>query len=99
MSDYLIPVRLRDGSVLHVQGETQGERFPVSTGGEYDFGEVEKILRDLGGSLGEVISSLKPKKGSVEIGLEITAGVSGLIAILCKGETKANLKVVLEWGI
>ena len=41
---------------------------------------------------------VKPRKASVELGLEVGLESGHLTALLVKGTGTANLKLTLEWG-
>ncbi len=44
------------------------------------------------------LKRVKPSKAIVEFGIEIAASEGRLIAVVVKGDAKANLKITLEWG-
>jgi hypothetical protein len=41
---------------------------------------------------------VKPRKSSIEFGIDIAAEEGKLFAVIVKGEAKANIKVTLEWA-
>jgi len=41
---------------------------------------------------------VKPQRASVEFGIEIAASEGKLLAVVVRGDAKANLKITLEWG-
>jgi Trypsin-co-occurring domain 1 len=71
---------------------------------EQDVAAIENRFEDLIGPLegiatavSEAIAKIKPKKASVELGIEVGLESGKLTALLVKGTGKANLKVVLGW--
>jgi hypothetical protein len=44
------------------------------------------------------LKKVKPKKASVEFGLEVAVESGKLTTLLVKGTGTANLKIALEWG-
>jgi hypothetical protein len=59
---------------------------------------VSKAIRELAGTLKTALDEAKPTKATLEFGLQVGVQPGQLIAIWVQGESKANLKVKLEWG-
>ena len=60
------------------------------------FDAVEGIAQAVVTALQKV--KVKPRKASVELGLEVGLESGHLTALLVKGTGTANLKLTLEWG-
>jgi hypothetical protein len=104
----LIRAKVSDRSVIGIQVEDypDGKRRPEEkdVSGKaapdkvvYDFRTVIPAIEDLAESVHSAFKKLSPKKGTVEIGLELAVESGALTAILVKGSGKANLKITLEW--
>ncbi len=109
-----VPVTLRNGAVIRIEAtpskasQRKAGKEDVAYGGtdvELDvaripanFDDVAKAIEGIAQSLAPTIERVKPKKASVEFGLEVGAETSGLTALLVKGSGTANLKVTLEWS-
>jgi hypothetical protein len=47
--------------------------------------------------IGETLERAKPKKATVELGVEFGIEEGKLVALIARGSGKANLKITLEW--
>ncbi len=94
----VVPVVLDNGVTVHVEAVSLGGRRKVATLGPQRFRELTDAIEGIGGALSESLKRMKPKKASVEFGMEVGLESGKLTALICKGSGKANLKVVLEWG-
>lgn len=56
--------------------------------------DIEAIVKALSGA----IEKAKPKKATIEFGIEIGIESGQLTALIVKGSGKANLKISLEWS-
>ncbi len=54
-------------------------------------------IRSVSALLVDTLKEISPDKCSVEFGLEMSLRAGKLLALLCSGEGKANLKITLEW--
>ena len=93
----LIPVTLANG--------TQIRMAATMLGGEEDvafkllsFDEVTNTIEGIAGSLNAALQKVKPKKASVEFGLEVAVESGKLTSLLVNGSGTATLKITLEWG-
>ena len=98
-----LPVKLPNGARIHIEAT----RFAVQ--GEVDVADIRELVQEgvldpltlaLEGIAEWVDASLKkirPKKASVEFGMEVGVAAGQLTALLAKGSAKANLKITLEW--
>jgi len=93
----IIKAELANGTIVHIQA--------TSLGGEEEvaftlpsFKEVTDVIEGLAGSVVTTLQKVKPKKASIEFGLEIALESGQLTALLVKGTGTSNLKITLEWG-
>ena len=94
-----IPVQLEDGSSIRIQATVLG--------GEEDVAAIDKLIpfeavtssiEAISRAISITIQKVKPKKASVEFGIEVGVESGQLHALLVKGTTSGNLKITLEWG-
>jgi hypothetical protein len=97
-STIIIPVKLEDGTTVHVEARDLGGRQKVSDLRDLSFKNVMASVEALGGEIGRVLRRLEPQKATVELGFEVGAESGQLTALLVKGSGKANIKVTLEWS-
>lgn len=63
----------------------------------YSFEKVSLQLKEISKKIITSFEEAKPNKVSVELGFELSIESGQLTAILVKGSSKANLKIILEW--
>jgi Trypsin-co-occurring domain 1 len=93
----IVPVLLPNGKEIRVEATLLPGEEEVSfkaLPAEQIFDAVEGIAQAVGATLQKV----KPRKASVELGLEVGLESGNLTALLVKGTGTANLKLTLEWG-
>lgn len=66
--------------------------------GGLSFNDVTDAIEGISTSLLQSLKKVRPRKATVEFGVEITAESGQLTALLVKGGGHATLKVILEWG-
>ncbi len=93
----IIPTRLEDGTVIHIQATILGGDEQVSAHIPA-FEEIGHALEGIARSLVIPLERVKPRKASVELGVEIAIEAGQITALLVKGSSTANLKIILEWG-
>ncbi len=93
----LIPVKLANGAKIRVAA--------TMLGGEEDvafrlpsFEEVTNTIEGIASSLNAALEKVKPKKASVEFGLEVAMESGKLTSLLVDSSGTATLKITLEWG-
>jgi Trypsin-co-occurring domain 1 len=59
---------------------------------------VWETISEMAVAMREKIEQVKPKKATVEFGIEVATEGGSLTALLVKGTGKANLKITLEWS-
>ena len=81
-----------------VDGAVQGRR-PADVGFQeaLSFSAVSATVRGIATDIHEAIKSVEPEVTEVEFGLELAIKGSKLVCLLVDGETKATLKVRMEW--
>ncbi|WP_242466007.1 CU044_2847 family protein [Marichromatium gracile] len=75
----------------------QSGRQEVSDIGALSFGKITDVLRIVMKELGVAVDSAKPTKASVEVNFEFALEAGEIVALIARGSSKANLKVLLEW--
>jgi hypothetical protein len=91
------PAKLANGSTIYIE--------VTSLGGEVDvarsipsFEGVTEAIEGIAGTLKESLDRVKPRKASLEFGLEVAMESGQLTALLVKGSGTAHLTITLEWG-
>lgn len=93
----IIPVKMDDGTIIRVQAT-------VLPGGEdvasnlLPFEGVSEAIESISNTIVASLQKVKPRKASVEFGLEVATETGKLTALLVKGSGTASLKITLEWG-
>src|ERR1700730_6363349 len=92
----IIKAELTNGTIIHIQATTLGGEEEVA----FTLPSFKEITHAIEGIAESVVTSLqkiKPKKATVEFGLEIALESGQLTALLVKGTGTSNLKITLEW--
>ena len=93
----VIKAELANGTILHIQATAlSGEEEVAFT--LPSFKEVSNAIEGIAESVVTPLKKVKPKKASVEFGLEVALESGQLTALLVKGIGTSNLKITLEWG-
>ena len=93
----IVPVLLPNGKEICVEASLLPGEEEVS----FKALPAEQIFDAVDGIAQAVVTTLqkvKPRKASVELGLEVGLESGQLTALLVKGTGTANLKLTLEWG-
>jgi len=93
----LIPVTLANGAKMRVAATVLGGEEDVAFK-LLSFDEVTNTIEGIADSLQTALQKIKPKKASVEFGLEIGVESGALTTLLVKGSGTATLNITLEWG-
>lgn len=96
-STQIVPVVLPNGQTVQVEvaGTPDGEE---SFGfGAKTFDGVIGAIEGIAMAVQQALVNVKPKKATVEVGLEVGVEAGKLTALLVKGTGKANLKISLTW--
>lgn len=93
----VIKAELANGTIVYIQ--------VTALGGEEEVGftlpsfkEVTNAIEGIAESLVMTWKKVKPKKASVEFGLEVGLESGQLTALLVKGTGTTNFKITLEWS-
>lgn len=78
--------------VLH-----EGGREEVGLLDSIPFDQVTNLLGDIASEISKTLEKAKPKKATVELGVEFGIKDGALVALIARGSGKANLKIGLEW--
>jgi Trypsin-co-occurring domain 1 len=92
-----VKVKLADGTEVLVAATTQGGEQAISAKIP-DFGEITGQIEGIATTVYQSLKAVAPTKTTVEFGIEIALESGGLMALLAKGSTTANLKITLEWS-
>ena len=94
-----IKVALSNTSLLYVEAREispgSDERDVVDAQRILSFEGVRQALEGVAGEVALALERVKPKKASVEFGIEVALESGRLTALLVKGSGTANLKVTL----
>lgn len=93
----IIKAELADGSTLHIQATVLGGEEEVNFTLP-SFTEVTNAIEGIAAALVTTLQKVKPRKASVEFGLEVALEAGHLTALLVRGTGTSNLKITLEWG-
>ncbi|ACK73626.1 conserved hypothetical protein [Gloeothece citriformis PCC 7424] len=98
ISDFseIIPVKVADGVTIMVEATSLGGDEDVGIG-DFEFSDVTDAIEAIANSITTTFDKIKPKKASVEFGVEIGVESGKLTALLVKGSSKTNLKITLHW--
>jgi Trypsin-co-occurring domain 1 len=93
----IVPIELEGGKIVYAQVTALGGKQPIG----YDLAQFKEFTETLGEIAESIVTNLKkakPRRGSVEFGLEIGVESGQLTALLVKGTGTASMKITLEWG-
>ncbi len=93
----LVPVKLANGTQIRVAATMLGGEEDVAFK-LLSFDEVTNTIEGIAGSLNAALQKVKPKKASVEFGLEVAVESGKLTSLLVNSSGTATLKITLEWG-
>lgn len=93
----IIKAELANGTIVHIQATALGGEEEVAFTLP-SFKGVTDAIEGIAESVVTTLQKAKPKKASVEFGLEVALESGQLTALLVKGSGTSNLKITLEWG-
>lgn len=94
----IVRAQLGDRTIILIEARTApGDRDVSAASGVLDFSSVTGSIESIAADLMAVFDRVRPKKASVEFGVEVGIESGKLTAFLVKGSGKANLKVTLSW--
>jgi hypothetical protein len=106
MSDYYelgsyVTAKLSNNAQLLVEvtpvGGVNAEQDVVSGNRIFSLTPIAEAIRGVAEVMIDALETVRPRKASVEFGIEAGIDSGNLTAMLVKGSTKANLKITLEW--
>ncbi len=92
-----IKTKLADGTIIYVQAQPFGGEQQVSAHLP-SFEEVTHAISGIAKPLVQMLEEIKPRKATLEFGVEIALEAGQLTALLVKGTGETSLKITLEWG-
>jgi hypothetical protein len=92
-----IPVKLPNNTTMYVQATRLGGPSEVA-GGLPDFSDVTEKIEGIAQAVKQSIEHVKPRRTTVEFGLEVALESGKLTSLLVKGSGSASLHITLEWG-
>ena len=98
MEPETIEAELADGSIIHIQAISLGGPEPIGELGPISFTEVTDTVKHLAGAMLTILKEIKPRRGSLEFGVQVGVQSGKLTALIVQGTATANLKITLEWG-
>ena len=93
----LVPVKLANGAEMRVAATVLGGEEDVAFK-LLSFEEITNTIEGIAGSLNAALQKIKPKKASIEFGLEVAVESGKLTTLLVNGSGTATLNITLEWG-
>jgi hypothetical protein len=95
----LVPVELGDGRTVLVEVRTGSESAEedVSALGKLPWDDVEESIDAITKRIQAAVQRAKPRKATVEFGLDIGIEAGQLTSLLVKGSGAATLTITLEW--
>lgn len=103
MEPEIVELALPDGGCILVRtekiGGARGGGGPEDVGFKdaLSFSTVSATVRGVATDIRQALKSVEPDVTEVEFGLELAIKGSKLVCLLVDGETKATLKVRMEW--
>jgi len=97
MSQSNVPLALSNGASAYIEATNLGGEEPVAFG-ELSLEEIAKAIEGISEALIGALEKAKPSKAVIEFGVEVALESGKLTALFVQGQSKANLKVSLEWA-
>ena len=85
------------GAHLYLEVLDRGGREEVGLLDGIPFQQISDLLGEIADHLGNTLHRARPKKASVELGVEFGLEHGQLVALIARGSGKANLKIAMEW--
>jgi len=86
-----------DGQEFLLEARSPGGMEKVSGLSSIPVSDFVNSIKSISQSVVNSIKEISPDKFSVEFGIEASFEAGKLLALLCSGGAKANLKITLEW--
>ncbi|OKH17625.1 CU044_2847 family protein [[Limnothrix rosea] IAM M-220] len=94
----IVTVKLDEQTEFLVRAKSQGGEQDVSIGDALKFEAVTNVIGGIAKGIKKTLDQTKPKKVTVEFGLEVGIESGKALALLVDDTAQANLKITLEWG-
>jgi hypothetical protein len=94
----VVTVILEDGSEFLMEVSRMEGREKVADEGVFQANSLLNSIKGISGMFARTLTEIGPEKFEIEFGIEVSVKSGKLLALLCNGEGKANLKVKLEWS-
>ena len=92
-----VKVTLDNGTVIYVQARVvKGEEDIASLSASFE--KVTQAIEGIAQSLTAAWEKAKPRRASVEFGIEFAYEAGQVLAMFVDSSTTASMKVTLEWG-
>jgi hypothetical protein len=96
-STRLIKLEDNNGGILLLEVRDREGAHQVAGGITFPVDDLVRSVKSLSHSLANVLKEIGPDKFAVEFGVEAAFESGKLLALICSGSAKANLKITLEW--
>jgi hypothetical protein len=100
-ANQVVKTTLPNGAIMHVEAARLGsleQDVAFDPSKAIDFAGVSRSLEGISEAIVCSLQKVKPRKATVEFGLEIGLESGQLTALIVKGSGTANLNISLEWG-
>ena len=97
-STEIVPVVLADGTLIRIEARDLGGSQKVGAFENKAFSDLTGSIEAIAITFRDSLAKIKPRKATVEFGVEIAIESGQLTALICKGSGKANLTISLEWS-
>jgi len=97
MATTVITLETPDGQPFLLEIRDRGGRTKVAGDNTFRSEELIRSIKSISGSIVSALQEISPEKFTVEFGVEAAFESGKLLALLCSGSAKANLKITLEW--
>ncbi|TAM57159.1 MAG: hypothetical protein EPN49_16195 [Rhodanobacter sp.] len=97
----IVPVEFEDGTKMYVQAvEPPGSRRELASASDITgkFKSVADAVRNIAKDVKDALAAAAPDEAQVEFGLDLAIESGGVAALVCKGDAKASLKILLKWS-
>ena len=96
----LVQVQLPNGAAVHLEATVaEGEEDEADVlFRPPSFEDLLAAVEGMAGALASALEKIRPRKASIEFGVEANLQSGLLTAVIVQGTGKANLKITLEWG-
>ena len=92
----IVPVTLSDGTIVHIEARDLGGAGKVGAFDGASFKNLTGSIEAIAGTFRESLEKIRPRKATIEFGIQVAMESGQLTALICKGSGTANIKVSLE---